>query len=152
MKPVAETFEVKTVFGQSVEKAIAALDTKFAKFAEENADKTDAIAANTATLASLKAINWKDVPFTWKQAENKAEAIADYTDAELTELVNSARKTAAKSKEYQRVITPFKPDVEDPAVVRAASIKMFMLRYKMSQQAAEAMADSLAAQATEVTA
>lgn len=134
-KQTGGTFEVKEIAGKSVQAALDELQSKAGTDAEKLAE-----------VENLRKVDWSKVPFTFMQSENLTEARASYTDADLLKKLQKIEEAAAKSKAYQQVTKPFRPDLNTPEAKRAQMIKDFVNTFHVDEATAITTVDALIAQ------
>lgn len=108
-------YSVKTINDKPVAEAIVELRAK----ATEKSD-THLL----AQVEELEKIDFNNLTFRWDKAETREEATEGFTDEDLVDTLNVGRKNLAKSKAYQKLLAPFKPDPNDPEVKRQQLLKM----------------------------
>jgi hypothetical protein len=123
MKTHKGTFGVEEVNKMPIAEAVAALDE--------------------ADRKQFENVDWKKVPYEYKEFETLDES--GYSQKDILELVNTAEKGKAKSKEYQRITKPFRPDTSTPEYKREQFIKFLVSQGVPAELAEQQVGAMLAA-------
>lgn len=87
----------------------------------------------------------KEFEFAFTVYNELGEATeAGWTPEKVLELINSQEKMNARANEYQKATAPYRPDPNDPAVIRERMIKDFQ-KLGVSEAVARAQVESLLA-------
>lgn len=92
-----------------------------------------------------KTIN-KEYEYDWTEYENMEEVKTEWSEKDLVELASEKNKLNEKSKAYQAVIAPYKPDPKDPLVMRKSQIDTFV-KMGVPREIAEQQVDAILAAA-----
>ena len=83
--------------------------------------------------------------YTHNVFASEDEALANgWTAASVLDCINAAEKSKARANEYQKLVQPYKPDPNDPSVVRETMLKGYV-KLGIPREIAEKQIDALLA-------
>jgi len=84
-----------------------------------------------------------EVTFDWKSYDTIEEVQKEWAEKDIVELCSTANKNNARSAAIASATKAFKPDPNDPAVVRKTLIAGIMKAKKVDETSAAAIVDAM---------